>query len=75
MVQGGAGADKLYTRGFKNLFGIYTVATEYMDDTLKMLRNKTPKPNTVAIVYSNDLFFQLRLLKGHGHLHKNTDIK
>ncbi|MGB9822234.1 MULTISPECIES: amino acid ABC transporter substrate-binding protein [Thermodesulfovibrio] len=56
MVQGGAAADKLYTRGFKNLFGIYTVATEYMDDTLKMLRNKTPKPNTVAIVYSNDLF-------------------
>lgn len=56
MVQGGAAADKLYTRGFKNLFGIYTVATEYMDDVLKMLRNKTPKPYTVAIVYSNDLF-------------------
>lgn len=56
MVQGGAAADKLYTRGFKNLFGIYTVATEYMDDTLKMLANKTPKPSTVAIVYSNDLF-------------------
>jgi len=56
MVQGGAGADKLYTRGFKNLFGVYTVATEYMDDTLKMLQNKTPKPNTVAIVYSNDIF-------------------
>ncbi|ACI21571.1 MULTISPECIES: amino acid ABC transporter substrate-binding protein [Thermodesulfovibrio] len=56
MVQGGAAADKLYTRGFKNLFGIYTVATEYMDDTLKMLMNKAPKPTTVAIVYSNDLF-------------------
>lgn len=56
MVQGGAAADKLYTRGFKYLFGIYTVATEYMDDTLKMLINKTPKPQTVAIVYSNDLF-------------------
>ncbi|MGB9892100.1 amino acid ABC transporter substrate-binding protein [Thermodesulfovibrio yellowstonii] len=56
MVQGGAAADKLYTRGFKNLFGIYTVATEYMDDTLKMLMNKVPKPTTVAIVYSNDLF-------------------
>lgn len=56
MVQGGAAADKLYTRGFKNLFGIYTVATEYMDDILEMLRNKNPKPTTVAIVYSNDLF-------------------
>lgn len=56
MVQGGAAADKLYTRGFENLFGIYTVATEYMDDTLKMLMNKAPKPTTVAIVYSNDLF-------------------
>ncbi len=56
MVQGGAAADKLYTRGFKNLFGIYTVATEYMDDTLEMLKNKSPKPSTVAIVYSNDLF-------------------
>jgi len=40
MVQGGAGADKLYTRGFKNLFGVYTVATEYMDDTLKCYRIK-----------------------------------
>ncbi len=56
MVQGGAAADKLYTRGFKNLFGIYTVATDYMDDILKMLREKSPKPETVAIVYSNDLF-------------------
>lgn len=56
MVQGGAAADKLYTRGFKNLFGIYTVATEYMDDILNMLKNKNPKPSTVAIVYSNDLF-------------------
>jgi len=56
MVQGGAAADKLYTRGFKNLFGIYTVATEYMDDILEMLKNKSPKPETVAIIYSNDLF-------------------
>ncbi len=56
MVQGGAAADKLYTRGFKNLFGIYTVATEYMDDTLEMLKDKTPKPTTVAIIYSNDIF-------------------
>jgi len=56
MVQGGAAADKLYTRGFKNLFGIYTVATEYMDDILNMLKDKNPKPTTVAIVYSNDLF-------------------
>lgn len=56
MVQGGAAADKLYTRGFKNLFGIYTVATEYMDDILEMLKDKNPKPTTVAIVYSNDLF-------------------
>jgi len=56
MVQGGAAADKLYTRGFKNLFGIYTVATDYMDDILEMLKDKNPKPTTVAIVYSNDLF-------------------
>ncbi|MCL5966390.1 MAG: amino acid ABC transporter substrate-binding protein [Deltaproteobacteria bacterium] len=56
MVQGGAAADKLYTRGFKNLFGIYTVATEYMDDILKHLRDMKPKPASVAIVYSNDLF-------------------
>ncbi len=56
MVQGGAAADKLYTRGFKNLFGIYTVATEYMSDILTMLKGSNPKPNSVAIVYSNDLF-------------------
>jgi branched-chain amino acid transport system substrate-binding protein len=56
MVQGGAAADKLYTRGFKNLFGIYTVATDYMDDILEMVKDKSPKPTTVAIVYSNDLF-------------------
>ncbi|MCI0469377.1 MAG: amino acid ABC transporter substrate-binding protein [Nitrospirae bacterium] len=56
MVQGGAAADKLYTRGFKNLFGIYTVATDYLDDILEMVKDKTPKPQTVAIVYSNDLF-------------------
>ncbi len=56
MVQGGAAADKLYKRGFKNLFGTYTVATEYMDDILKMLKDKNPSLTTVAIVYSNDLF-------------------
>jgi len=56
MVQGGAAANKLYTRGFKNLFGIYTVASEYMADTLSYLKDKNPKPSKVAIIYSNDLF-------------------
>jgi len=46
MVQGGAAANKLYTWGSKNLFGIYTEASEYMADTLSYLKDKNPKPST-----------------------------
>lgn len=56
MVQGGGAADILYRKGYKNIFGIYTVASKYMEDILKILKKKENKVMKIAILYPNRVF-------------------
>ncbi|MDJ0713600.1 MAG: amino acid ABC transporter substrate-binding protein [Prochloraceae cyanobacterium] len=54
MVSGGAAADSLFTRGFKNLFSISPPASNYTESTLKALSEAGAK--TVVIAYEDTPF-------------------
>lgn len=54
MVSGGASGDDLFTRGFQNLFSVYTPASYFTQSILKELSEKGAK--TVVIAYEDTLF-------------------
>ena len=54
IVSGGAAADSLFTRGFKNLFSVLTPASDYTSSTLKALSQAGAK--TVVIAHEDTPF-------------------
>ena len=54
MVSGGASGDSLFTRGFQNLFSVYTPASSFTESILKTLSKKGAK--TIVIAYEDTLF-------------------
>jgi branched-chain amino acid transport system substrate-binding protein len=53
-VSSGASASEIWERGYKNTFGLYTLAELYMDDILEFGKSKGLK--TVALIYENTAF-------------------
>lgn len=56
VIGGGGAADNIYDRGFKYVFTMMAAAGEYIDPVLDLAATITPKPQTVAILSTNDLF-------------------
>jgi branched-chain amino acid transport system substrate-binding protein len=54
MVSSGAASASIWERGFKNTFGLYTVAEVYMDQVLDLAHAKGLK--RVALIYDNTTF-------------------
>jgi branched-chain amino acid transport system substrate-binding protein len=54
MVSSGASSAKIWERGYKNTFGLYTLAEVYMDPILEFAKNNGLK--TVALIYENTAF-------------------
>lgn len=54
MASGGASSDSLFTRGFKNLFSVFTPAQHYTESILKALSKKGAK--TVVVAYEDTEF-------------------
>ena len=54
MVSSGASASEIWERGYKNTFGLYTLAELYMDDILEFGKSKGLKK--IALVYENTAF-------------------
>ena len=54
IVSGGAAADSLFNRGFKNIFSVLTPASDYTSSTLKALSQAGAK--TVVIAYEDTPF-------------------
>jgi len=46
-------ASKVYTRGFKHLFGIAAPANEYLRSIIAIAAEQKPKPKTLAVLWSN----------------------
>ena len=54
MIVSGASATDIYTRGYKNVFGIYTAAPLYMDGAVDIANKQGYR--TVAIINENSAF-------------------
>lgn len=51
-----ANADKLYSRGYKYLFGVLPLASKYLHALEDMATTFNPRPTRVAIISPDDLF-------------------
>ncbi len=51
-----ANAPELYARGFKYLFGVLPLATQYLQGVLDLAHTFSPRPITVAIISPNNIF-------------------
>ncbi len=56
MVQGGGASDQIYARGFHYIFGTLPKASDYFSSTLSMMKELSPKPTKVALLYADDAF-------------------
>ncbi|MBI3778381.1 MAG: amino acid ABC transporter substrate-binding protein [Gammaproteobacteria bacterium] len=54
MVSSGASASEIWERGYKNTFGLYTLAELYMDQILDLGKSKGLKK--IALIYENTAF-------------------
>ena len=54
MVSAGASATEIWERGYKNMFGLYTLAELYMDQILEFGKAKGLKK--IALIYENTAF-------------------
>jgi branched-chain amino acid transport system substrate-binding protein len=56
MVQGGGASDQIFSRKFKYIFGTLAPASNYFGSTVAMLKELSPPPKTVALLYADDAF-------------------
>jgi branched-chain amino acid transport system substrate-binding protein len=54
MVSSGASSSEIWERGYKNTFGLYTLADLYMDQIIELGKSKGLKK--IALVYENTAF-------------------
>jgi branched-chain amino acid transport system substrate-binding protein len=54
MVSAGASATEIWERGYKNMFGLYTLAETYMDQILEFGKSKGLRK--IALIYENTAF-------------------
>jgi branched-chain amino acid transport system substrate-binding protein len=56
MVQAGGASSRIFSRGYKNVFGTLPIADDYFRSTIDMLAQLAPKARTVALVSGDDSF-------------------
>ena len=49
-------SDVLFTRGYKNIFGVFPVASRDAVSFLDLMKNQVPKPETIAIISVNSTY-------------------
>lgn len=55
-VASSANAEKIYTRGYKNIFCVFQVAGEELVNTVDLLNELNPRPKTIGIAVNEDLW-------------------
>jgi branched-chain amino acid transport system substrate-binding protein len=56
MIQGGGASNRIFSRGFKYVFGTLPPAEDYFRSTIQMFGQLTPKPSTVGLISGDDAF-------------------
>jgi branched-chain amino acid transport system substrate-binding protein len=74
MVQAGGASSRIFSRGYKYVFGTLPPAEEYFRSTIEMIRQLSPQVKTVALV-SGDDSFNVTLSSGTNALLKNAGLQ
>jgi branched-chain amino acid transport system substrate-binding protein len=74
MVQAGGASSRIFSRGYKYVFGTLPAADDYFRSTIEMLQQLAPKAKTVALV-SGDDSFDVTMAKGTLALLKNAGLE
>ena len=56
MVEGNGAAERIFNQGYRYTFGVLSPARRYLEGIIAMSATLRPKPRTMAISASNDLF-------------------
>ncbi|HZS83332.1 MAG TPA: amino acid ABC transporter substrate-binding protein [Stellaceae bacterium] len=56
MVQTGGGSDQIFTKGYKNIFGMYPRASRQTRSTPEFFKGLKPEPRSISVVLTNDAF-------------------
>ncbi len=56
MVQAGGASTRIFSRGYKYVFGTLPPATDYFRSTIEMMDRLAPRPRTVALISGDDSF-------------------
>ena len=56
MIQAGGASSKIFSRGYKYVFGTLPAAEDYFASTIEMIGQLTPKAKTVGLVLGDDSF-------------------
>jgi branched-chain amino acid transport system substrate-binding protein len=56
MVQAGGASGRIFSRGYRYVFGTLPAAEDYFHSTIEMLGQLTPKAKTVGLVAGDDTF-------------------
>jgi branched-chain amino acid transport system substrate-binding protein len=56
MVQAGGASSEIYKKGYKNIFGLYTIAPFYGRDLVELATKLDKGAKKIAIIYEKDVF-------------------
>lgn len=56
MVQAGGGSDKIFTQGFRYIFGMYPRASQQFKSSVAWFETLDPKPASAIVINTNDPF-------------------
>lgn len=70
MVQAGGASSDIYEKGYKNVFGLYTIAPNYGRDLVELATTLDRNLKTIAIVYEKDIFAQDAAQGAYEHAQK-----
>ena len=74
MVQAGGASSRIFSRGYKYVFGMLPPSEEYFRSTIEMITRLSPQPRTVALV-SGDDSFNVTLSSGTSALLKSAGLQ
>ncbi len=56
MVQAGGASSRIFSRGYRQVFGMLPVGDSYFHSTIEMLQRLEPRPKTVGMISGDDPF-------------------
>jgi len=74
MVQAGGASSRIFSRGYKYVFGTLPAAEDYFRSTIEMLQQLAPRAKTVGLVSGDDAF-DLSLSTGTSALAKDAGLE